>query len=155
MDNNMQNDYYQNNGTYQTPPTQKKLLEADRNWALTALLGIATCGIYYIVVFTMMGCEINQTASPRDGKKTMNYCLATLLLGPLTCGIFPLIWFHNFSDRVGREARLRGVDTNFGAASFWLWYVLGSFIIVGPFVYLYKLCVAMNGINESYNRCGR
>lgn len=145
-----------NQYNYQTPPPAGfQRLPEDRDWPIFVLLGIVTCGIYWIVEFTLMGGEINKTASARDGKHTMNYCLACLLLGLLTCGIFTYIWFHMFSERVGEEARMRGVDTDFGAATFWLWYVLGSLIVVGPFVYVYKLCQAMNGINASYNRFGR
>lgn len=144
----------QNGGSWQNQGNWKKL-PANRDWALFIILGILTCGIYWIVELTMMGNELNVTASPRDGKHTMNYCLATFVFGILTCGIFQLVWYHMFSERVGEEARLRGVDTKFGAATFWLWYILGSFIIVGPYIYMCKLCDAMNGINESYNRCGR
>lgn len=145
---------WQNQGNFQSQGGWKRLPE-NRDWVMFIILGIVTCGIYYIVELTRMGIEINVTASQRDGKHTMNYCLAVFVFGVLTCGIFPFIWFHMFSERVGEEARMRGIDTNFGTGTFWLWYVLGSFIIVGPYIYMCKLCDTMNGINASYNHYGR
>lgn len=40
------------------------------------------------------------------------------------------------------------------AATFWLWNVLGIFIIVGPLVYFYKLLHAMNDLSADYNARG-
>lgn len=40
------------------------------------------------------------------------------------------------------------------AATFWLWDVLGIFIIVGPLVYFYKLLHAMNNLSADYNARG-
>ena len=55
---------------------------------------------------------------------------------------------------MGAEVKRRGYDYKFGAGTYWLWSVLGSLIIVGPFVYLHKLMKCMNMINESYNYYG-
>ena len=62
-----------------------------------------------------------------------------------------LIWSHNISDRIGNEPRRRGVNYSFSAVDFWLWGVLGSFIAIGPLVYLHKLFKAVNKMNEHYN----
>lgn len=97
--------------------------------------------------------EINMAASRYDGRKTMPY-FAMLSLAAITYFIFPLVWFTNFSSRVGSEARRRGYDTKFGVADFWLWNILGSLIIVEPFVYLHKLTKSMNMVNTSYNYYG-
>ena len=51
--------------------------------------------------------------------------------------------------------RCRGINTEFGAGTFWLWNVLGSMICVGPFIFLHKLCQTMNAACENYNRTGR
>lgn len=126
----------------------------DRSLWTYLLLGILTCGIYYIVFFSDLADDVNYVASPRDGKKLMHYCLMYFIVSPLTCGIYTFIWFHSLSERVGDEARARGIDTNFGAGSFWLWYVLGLFFFVGPFIYIYQLCETMNMISEDYNRRG-
>jgi len=130
-------------------------MKTDRDMLMYMLLSIVTCGIYHIVFMTKMTNDLNICATGRDGKHTMHYCLACLLLTPVTCGIFMYFWMHQFSNRVGEEARARGVDTDFGASTFWLWYVLGACVVVGPMIYMYKLCHAMNKISESYNEYGR
>ena len=69
-------------------------------------------------------------------------------------GIFMFVWFHQLSNRVGEEARMRGINSDFSATTFWLWYVLGSLIIVGPFIYVHKLCENMNALSANYNQHG-
>ena len=42
--------------------------------------------------------------------------------------------------------------SDFGADTFWLWFILGSLIYIGPYVYIYKRIVAMNQLNDLYNK---
>ncbi|MBQ2282947.1 MAG: DUF4234 domain-containing protein [Agathobacter sp.] len=144
----MNNNY---NGPGFVPARQFK---TDRGMLKVILLSIITCGIYGLVFYSSLGENINEIASRYDNKKTMHYCLLFFLVGPITCEIATLVWMHNISNRIGNEARRRGVNTDFGAGTFWLWNVLGSLIIVGPFIYLYKLCKTMNQLCEQYNRVG-
>ena len=95
--------------------------------------------------------DINTIASRYDGKKTMHFCLVLFIFSWLTCGIVPIVWFHNISGRIGNELRRRGINYSFGAGSFWGWDVLGSLIIVGPFIYAHKLFKAMNLLAADYN----
>ena len=115
------------------------------------LLSLVTFGIYSIVVMSSISTDINTIASRYDGKKTMHYCLVLFVLSGLTLGIFPLIWNHQLSERIGNELTRRGIDFQFGAKTFWLWGVLGSFILVGPFIYTHKLLQSMNLLCEDYN----
>lgn len=43
---------------------------------------------------------------------------------------------------------------SFGASTFWLWGILGSMIVVGPFIYTYKLLKSMNLLAADYNAKG-
>jgi len=43
------------------------------------------------------------------------------------------------------------VDYQFGAGTFWGWGILGSLILVGPFIYTHKLLTAMNRLSADYN----
>lgn len=72
----------------------------------------------------------------------------------LTLGIVPLVWHHKMSARVGTELARRGIDYSFGASTFWLWGILGSIIVVGPFIYTYKLLKSMNLLAADYNAKG-
>lgn len=114
------------------------------------LLGILTLGIYPTVIWSRMVTELNLAASRHDGKRTMPY-LAMMLLVPLTLTVYMFVWFHGFCRRVGNELQRRRIDYTFGARDFWLWNILGSLILVGPFVYIHKLMKAMNLINGDFN----
>lgn len=134
--------------------TPVRKLNSDRNFWVFLLLSFVTCGIYPIFVMSEISGDINTIASRYDGKKTMHFCLLCFVVAPITFGIASFVWYHNISERIGSELRRRGIAYNFGASDFWLWNVLGSFIVVGPFVYLFKLLKAVNLINAHYNTYG-
>lgn len=126
-------------------------LKTNRSLTKMILLGIITFGIYPLVVYSLISSEINTVASKYDGKSTMHYCLVYFIFSWLTLGIVPFVWYHRISNRIGDENRRRGTGYEFGASDFWLWNILGSLIIVGPFVYIHKMMKAMNLINADYN----
>jgi len=125
----------------------------DRGLVKFILLSLITFGIYGIVIYSRIIDELNITTCRYDGKKTCPY-FAALVLTVYTFGIFALVWQHNLANRVGAEVLRRGYNYKFSANDFWLWGVLGSLIIVGPFIYYHKLLKAMNMINASYNIYG-
>ena len=84
----------------------------------------------------------------------MHFCLIYFIFSWLTFGIVPLVWYHRTSDRMHGELVRRQIDYSFGASDFWLWCVLGSLIIVGPYIYIHKRMKAMNLINADYNQKG-
>ena len=55
------------------------------------------------------------------------------------------------SPRIGAELGRRGINYSFGASDYWLWNVVGSLIVVGPFIFFNKLFTAMNMLSENYN----
>ena len=126
-------------------------LKTNRGWLKTILLSIITFGIYGLVMYSGISNDINTIASRYDGKKTMHYCLLFFLVAPITCGIGAIVWSHKISNRIGAELRRRGIAYSFSATDFWLWNVLGSLIVVGPFVYMHKLFKAVNLMNALYN----
>lgn len=128
-------------------------LPTGRSLVKMIFLSLITCGIYGIVIQSRISSEINITASRYDGKRTIPY-LAAFWLMYITLGIYGLVWNHQFAKRIGNEVKRRGYEYNFGASDFWLWNVLGSLIIVGPFIYCHKLMKSMNMINTSYNMYG-
>jgi hypothetical protein len=136
---------------YQASNSPVGQLNNHRSLLKFILLGIVTLGIYPIVFYSGISNDINVIASRYDGKKTMHYCLLFFLVGWITLGIGYLVWFHKLSNRIGTELRRRNIDYSFSAGSFWLWNVLGSFIVVGPFVYVHKLATATNKLAGHYN----
>lgn len=126
-------------------------LKTNKGLLKTILLTLITFGIYPLVVMSSVSNDINVVASRYDGKKTMHFCLLFFIVAPITCGIASLVWYHRISNRIGAELNRRGVAYHFSAADFWLWNILGSLIVVGPFVYLHKLFKATNLMCADYN----
>lgn len=129
-------------------------LKTNKSLLKTILLSLVTFGIYGLVVMSSVSNDINVVASRYDGKKTMHYCLLTFVIGPITLGIAVFVWFHKLSNRIGDELKRRNIDYSLSASDYWLWNVLGSLIVVGPFIYLHKLFTAVNKMNEDYNLHG-
>lgn len=129
-------------------------LKTGRGLIKFILLSLITCGIYSIIYYSEISSSINLIASKYDGKKTMHFCLMAFIVAPLTLGIGAIVWCHNISNRIGNELKRRNINYSFGASDFWIWNVLGSLIVVGPFIYIHKLSEAMNKLSESYNTIG-
>lgn len=127
-------------------------LRTERSFVAYFFLNIITLGIYSLVQVSHIGSEVNLIASEHDGKHTMHFCWIVFIFSWLTLGIAPLVWYHRISNRIGNELRRRGVASDFGADTFWLWFILGSLIYIGPYVYIYKRIAAMNQLNDLYNK---
>lgn len=136
-------------------PVSESLLQlpVGRSLVKMVLLGLITAGIYPTVIWSRIVTEMNIAASRRDGKRTMPY-FAMMMLAPFTLGIYVFVWMHQFCERVGQQLKIRSCDYRFGARDFWIWLVLGSLILVGPFVFVHKLMKSMNLINSHYNTWG-
>ena len=126
-------------------------LKTNKGLVKYILLSLITFGIYPLVIMSSISSDINLIASRYDGKKTMHYCLLVFVFSWLTFGIAPIVWIHRLSNRIGNELSRRGIDYKFGAGTFWGWGVLGSFIVVGPFIYYHKLFKSMNLLCANYN----
>ena len=129
-------------------------LRTNRGLAKFIILSILTLGIYALVVFAHISEETNVVCSRYDGQKTMNYWLLVFIVGPLTLGIGYLVWHHKLCARIGSELTRRGLDCKFSAGDYWGWNILGTLIIVGPFIFCYKLFKAMNTLNADFNSKG-
>ena len=129
-------------------------LRTNRGLVKYILLSIITFGIYGIVVMSHISEEINTVAGKYDGKHTMHYCLILFIFSWLTLGICPIVWEHKLCNRMGNELSRRNIGYSFNAGTFWLWGVLGSLIIVGPFVFVHKFFKSMNLLAADYNARG-
>lgn len=125
-------------------------LKTDRKMWKLMVFNALTCGIYSIFFFIPFSFDIDKAAPRRDGERTMNYILA-FILSLLTFSVVMIIWQYHIAQRVEEALDQRNIEYDFGTSKFWLWYVLGSFFFVGPFVYFHKLCTAMNLICGQYN----
>ena len=128
-------------------------LPTKRGLGKMIFLGLITAGIYPMVIYSKIITELNILASRYDGKRTVSFYGMTML-APLTLGIYVYVWFHNLCARIGEELQRRGIDYKFGPSQFWLWGILGSFILVGPFIFTHKLMKSMNLLNKDFNEKG-
>lgn len=135
-----------------TPPALQ--LRTERGLAKMILLGFITFGIYPLVVESHISEELNEVMSRHDGRHTMHYCLIFFIFSWLTMNIATLVWYHRTSERMHDELVRRQIAYDFGASDFWLWGILGSLIVIGPFIYIHKRMKAMNLINADYNQKG-
>ena len=136
------------------PVPARAALRTKRGLLKFVLLGLITFGIYDIWQMSEVGETLNLIATRRDGKRTMHYCLMFFIVGWLTFGIGWLVWNHRLSARIGTEQAARHLPVTVTAATYWLWSVLGTLIIVGPLVYTYKILHAMNDLSADYNMRG-
>ncbi len=137
-----------------TSPLPARQLKTNKSLLKYVLLSLITFGIYGLIIMTSVSEDINTIAGRYDGKKTMHYCLLFFLVGPITLGIAYLVWEHKICDRIRNELQRRGIDCKLSPADFWLWNVLGTLIIAGPFIYRYKMFKAMNALAADYNSVG-
>lgn len=126
------------------------LLKTNRNVWKLIVLSVVTLGIYPIFFFIPLAFDLDKAAPRRDGKRTMNYLLA-FILSLFTFSIVIDIWHYLVADRIEDALAEQKIAYDFGTGTFWGWLILGSLILVGPFVYMHKLCRAMNLLCENYN----
>ena len=125
-------------------------LSTNRNIWKLLILNFLTCGVYGIIFFIPFSFDLDKIAPKPDRSKTMNYLIA-YVLSLFTFSIVLAVWFYHITERVEEALGKRNINYEFGTNTFWGWYVFGSLIYIGPFVYLYKLCKAMNLLCADYN----
>ncbi len=125
-------------------------LQTNRSMWKLILFTILTLGVYEIVFFIPFSFDLDRVAPKADHTKTMNF-LAAWLLSIFTFNIVMSIWHYWIAERIEYALAQRNISYKFGTSTFWRWEILGSFILVGHFVYLYKLCKAMNLLCSDYN----
>ena len=131
---------------YQAPK-----LQTDRSMWKLMLLNILTLGIYGIIFFVPFSFDLDKIAPKKDRSRTMNYLFA-YIFSLFTMSIVMLVWHHHIATRVEEALSERSIPYNFSTSDLWAWYIFGSFILVGPFIYMHKLCKAMNLLCEHYNQ---
>ena len=125
-------------------------LRTDRSMWKFMILTVLTFGIYSILFFIPFSFDLDKVAPKSDRSRTMNY-LWVYLLAFFTFGSVIYVWHYQIAARVEEALERRKIEYEFGTGDFWGWFLFGSLILVGPFVYFHKLCKAMNLLCASYN----
>ena len=126
-------------------------LQTNRSMWKLMFLSIVTLGIYSIFFFIPFSFDIDKVSPKDDHSKTMNFVFA-YILSLFTFSIVLDFWHYEIAGRIEEALSNRNINYNFQTKDFWCWFVLGSLILVGPFVYFHRLCKAMNLLCEDYNQ---
>ena len=121
-----------------------------RGLASLILLSIVTLGIYGFYWIWKLAKDVNLICAG-DGKTTAGL-LKYLLLGLITFGIYNLIWIYMLGDRLQDNGPKYNLTIKESGGTILLWYILGSFIIVGPFIALHIIIKNTNALADEYNK---
>ncbi len=142
--------YSYNYDKYDEKPYIPPKLATNRSIWKLLILSVLTLGIYSIIFFVPLSFDLNKAAPKEDRTKTMNY-LTAYILSFFTFSIVLDIWLYQVTVHIEEGLARYGIDYKFGRRDFWIWGILGSFIVIGPIINLHKLCKAMNLICKAYN----
>lgn len=126
-------------------PTNRSLLKV-------ILLSLITFGIYGIYFWYKYSVDMNIVCNG-DGRHTRGV-LARILFSLITFGIYDLVWMYGVGERINYNCQKKRIINNTNGAQILLWYILGSFILIGPFVAMHKLIQGLNDISNVFNTFG-
>ena len=127
-------------------------MKENRTLLVLILLSIVTFGIYPLFFWHGYSRDMNAVCEG-DGRNTRGI-LARIVFSLLTFGIYDLVWMYGAGERISINSQRRNLPNNTTGGNVLLWYILGSLIIVGPFIALHKLICGLDQICADYNRNG-
>lgn len=120
-----------------------------RDFAMFLVLTFVTCGIYSLFFFYSLTEDLNKICAG-DGQETTNFIVA-LLLGFVTCSIYLYYWYYTVGNRMYENGPRYNVNIQENGSTIVLWLILGSFIVVGPFIGYFFIIKNFNLLADAYN----
>lgn len=124
-------------------------MKTNRSLLMLIILSAITFGIYPLFFWSKYASDMNIVCQG-DNRHTRGI-LARIIFSAITFGIYELVWMYNVGERISFNAHKRGLHCNVSGTSILLWFILGSFIIVGPFIALHKMLSGLNNLCYAYN----
>ncbi len=124
-------------------------MRTDRSMWKVIFFSFCTCGLYAVWWWATIGEDLNILIPEKP--RTMSYWLVTFVLNFLTCGIWSLVWKTQVSNKIGDVCEKYGSEYTLSGGDFWIFDILLSFVLVGPFIYLYRVSRCMNSVCAAYN----
>jgi hypothetical protein len=121
-----------------------------RGLAGVIILSCVTFGIYGLYWIHNLAKDVNAMCEG-DGKKTSGL-LKYIILTFITLGIYSLVWVYMLGDRLQDNAPKYNLTFKESGGTVLLWLILGSFIIVGPFIALHIVIKNTNALADEYNK---
>ncbi|MBR2208113.1 MAG: DUF4234 domain-containing protein [Synergistaceae bacterium] len=125
-------------------------MKEDRSLLVLILLSIFTLGIYALFFWHGYARDMNIVCAG-DGRKTRGI-IAQVVFTIFTLGIYNLIWIYGAGDRIFFNCTKKNIPNTVSGGNLLLWYILGSFIVIGPFIGAYKLISGLNQLCIDYNQ---
>ena len=122
----------------------------NRSLVSLILLSIVTLGFYSLYWIHCLAKDVNLICEG-DGKKTAGLA-KYILLGIVTFGIYSVIWVYMLGDRLQDNAQKYNITIKETGSTILLWYLLGAFIVVGPYVAMYIIIKNTNALAAEYNK---
>ncbi|MDR0720190.1 MAG: DUF4234 domain-containing protein [Treponema sp.] len=121
-----------------------------RGLAGLVILSIITSGIYSLYWIHKLAEDVNAVCEG-DGKRTSGL-LKFFLLNIITLGIYGLVWLYMLGNRLQDNAPKYSLTFKENGGTVLLWHILGSFIIVGPFIAWHIIIKNTNALADEYNK---
>jgi hypothetical protein len=121
-----------------------------RGLAGLIIFSIITFGIYGLYWTHKLAKDVN-TICEGDGKKTSGFP-KYFLLGIITLGIYGLVWLYKLGNRLQDNAPKYNLTFKESGGTILLWYIFGSFIIVGPIIAMHIIIKNTNALADEYNK---
>lgn len=130
----------------------EKFKHTKRSSFLFFLYACLTLGITSIVTLERMRKEYNRMTADKEGiERQMSY-VGVYFLGWITLGIVPLVWLCRLAGRYGELGREQGMEKpKLTGTNFICWLLIGSLIIIGPWLAFRKLFKISNALQIKAN----
>ena len=128
-------------------------MKTNRGVLKLIIFSALTGGIYALFFWSKYASDMNIVCQG-DNRHTRGI-FARIIFSMLTFGLYDLIWMYKAGERISINAHKRGIHCNVTGGSVLAWFILGSLIVVGPFVALYKLIDGLNDLCYAYNDARR
>jgi len=121
-----------------------------RGLARLIIFSVVTLGIYGLFWIHKLAKDVNAICEG-DGKKTSGL-LKYFLLSLITIGIYSIVWVYMLGDRLQDNAQKYNLAFKESGGIITLWLLLGTLIVVGPFIALYIIIKNTNALADEYNK---
>ena len=127
-----------------------KKIKDNRSVVEEFLLGVCTCGIYYIWYQDRMVCDINEMLAD-DGKKTENFPMR-LVWTLLTCTLYDFVWRYRLAARLNDALKKRNAPYSLSGVGQTVLGLLGRENPLFFFIADHKLIKATNQLAKIHNK---
>jgi hypothetical protein len=114
------------------------------------VLSMVTFGIYGFYWIYKLAKDVNAICDG-DGNKTSGL-LKYWFFSLITLGIYSLVWLYMLGDRLHDNAQRYNLAFKENGGIILLWFILGSFIFIGPFIAMHIIIKNTNALANEYNK---